>query len=220
MRLMVGAYYVVHTFRGANLTCCVSPRSAQRGFTLIELMVVITIIGVLAVLAIPSFVGTIARAQVSKTVNNFISDTRYARGEALRRGKSMTICRSDNPMAATPVCGVGNGLAVLGWASGWVVFADENGNGVFNAATDTVLRVQESLTGVGDFYAVGAAPLISAVSTGNSIVYDGTGRAVGQQGRWLVHANGGFINDATYARTLCMNSVGRVRLLTGEVACP
>jgi type IV fimbrial biogenesis protein FimT len=82
------------------------------------------------------------------------------------------------------------------------------------------LRVQDSLSGVGDFYAVGAAPLVSAVSTGNNIVYDGTGRAVGQQGRWLVHANGGFINDATYARTLCMNSVGRVRLLTGEVACP
>lgn len=220
MRLMVGANYVVHTSRGANLTCCVSPRSVQRGFTLIELMVVITIIGVLAVLAIPSFVGTIARAQVSKAVNNFISDTRYARGEALRRGKSVTICRSDNPMAAAPACGAGNGVAVLGWASGWVVFADENGNGVFNAGTDTVLRVQENFSAIGDFYAVGAAPLVSAVSTGNNIVYDGTGRAIGQQGRWLVHANGAFINDATYARTLCMNSVGRVRLLTGEAACP
>lgn len=122
-------------------------------------------------------------------------------------------------MAAAPVCGVGDGLAVFGWASGWVVFADENSNGVFNAATDTVLRVQEPLTGIGDFFAVGAAPLVSAVATGNNIVYDGTGRAVGQQGRWLVHARGAFANDPSYARTLCMNSVGRIRLITGEAAC-
>jgi type IV fimbrial biogenesis protein FimT len=191
----------------------------QRGFTLIELLVVIAIIGILSALAIPSFVGMIARTSVSKSVNNFISDTRYARGEAMRKGKSVTICRSDNPMAVAPVCGAGDGLAVLGWASGWVVFADENGDGAFNAGTDTVLRVQEQLSGVGDFYAVGAAPLVSAVNNGNFIAYDGTGRAIGLQRRWLVHASGGFINDATYARTLCMNSVGRVRLITGEAAC-
>jgi type IV fimbrial biogenesis protein FimT len=210
---------IIQTNRGANLTCCVSARSGQRGFTLIELLVVIAIIGILSALAIPSFVGMIARASVSKSVNNFISDTRYARGEAMRRGKSVTICRSDNPMVVAPVCGAGDGLAVLGWASGWVVFADENGNGVFNPATDTVLRVQEQLPGVGGFYAVGAAPLVAAVATGNNIVYDGTGRAIGQQGRWLVHARGEFANDLTYTRTLCMNSVGRVRLITGEAAC-
>lgn len=192
----------------------------QKGFTLIELMVVVAIIGILVTLAIPSFVGLIAKASVSKAVNNFISDTRYARGEAMRRGKSVSICRSNDPTANPPVCGAGQGLAVLGWASGWVVFSDENSNGAFNAAGgDTVLRVQEPFAGIGDFYAVGASPSTSAVATGNQIIYDGTGRAIGQQGRWLVHAGGGLIGDAFYARTLCMNSVGRVRLITGEAAC-
>lgn len=191
----------------------------QKGFTLIEVMVVVAIIGILATMAAPSLVALVARTSVSKAVNNFISDTRYARGEAMRRGKSVSICRSNNPSAAVPVCGGGQGLAVLGWASGWVVFSDENRNGAFNAATDVVLRVQEPITGLGDFYAVGAAPLTAAVATGNQIIYDGTGRAVGQEGRWLVHAAGGLIADANFTRTLCMNSVGRVRMTTGEVAC-
>ena len=100
-----------------------------------------------------------------------------------------------------------------------VVFLDENGDGTFDNGTDTVLRVQESLSGIGDFYAVSGSPSVSAVATGNKIIYDATGRAVGQQGRWLVHAPGSLSNESTYARTLCLNSVGRIRLQKGESAC-
>lgn len=200
--------------------CCRHARLAtQNGFTLIELIVVVAIIAILAAIAAPSFTTLISRASVSKAVNNFISDTRYARGEAMRRGKSVSICRSNNPTAAAPACGAGDGTAVSGWASGWIVFSDDNGNGAFNAATDVVLRVQEPLTGLSDFYAVGAAPLTSAVATRNFIVYDASGRAAGQTGRWLVHPAGSLRGDDASARTLCMNSVGRVRLSTGEVAC-
>lgn len=189
----------------------------QRGFSLIELLVVIAIIAVLATLAAPSFAGLIANISVSRAVNNFIADTRYARGEGMRRGVNVTICRSTNPMATTPLCSAGSGSSVGAWMEGWVVFIDENGNGSFNNG-DTVLRVQEPVSGIGNFIAVGSNT-ISAVSTGNRIIYDGTGHAIGQEGRWLVHAAGALKDDATYTRTLCMNSVGRVRVLTGESAC-
>lgn len=192
--------------------------ASHRGFTLIELLVVIAIIAILSTIAVPSFLGIIANSSVSRAVNGFISDTRYARGEAMRRGKSVTICRSANPLAATPACSVGDGLLVGGWMEGWVVFEDVNGNGAFNNGVDTVLRVQEPVTGIGNFYAVDAATT-SAVSTGQHITYDATGRAAGQEGRWMVHAAGSLSNDAAYARTLCMNSVGRVRLQSGEGAC-
>jgi type IV fimbrial biogenesis protein FimT len=190
-----------------------------RGFTLIELMVVVAIVAILASLAVPSFMGLLANSTVAKGVNAFMADMRYGRGEAMRRGKNVTVCRSANPLAAVPVCSAGDGLAVGGWMEGWVIFEDLNGNGQFNAATDTVLRAQEGLTGISDFYAVGANT-VSAISTQNKIIYDATGRAVGQQGRWLVHAPGSLAADVTYARTLCLNSVGRVRLIKGEVVCP
>lgn len=178
----------------------------------------VAIIAILATLAAPSFLGLLANASITRATNGFISDTRYARGEAMRRGKSVTICRTANFAEASPVCSVGDGAGVGGWMEGWVVFLDSNGNGTFDAATDIVLRAQEPMAGVSDFFAV-AATTPSAVSTGNRIIYDATGRAIGQSGRWLVHGSGSFATNSHYTRTLCMNSVGRVKVQTGDVAC-
>jgi type IV fimbrial biogenesis protein FimT len=191
--------------------------SRQRGITLIELLVVLAIIAIVAGFAIPSFLGLIASTHVSRTVNAFVVDTRYARGEAMRRGKTVTICRSANPSANPPKCSSGNGVAVGGWKEGWVVFADEDSDGAFDGSADTVLRVQEALANSGNFLAVNNAG--GAVNNRNHISYDASGRAVGLQSRWLVQAAGTLASNRSYTRTLCMNIAGRVRIQAGETSC-
>jgi len=44
-------------------------KKAHKGFTLIELMIVVAIIGILAAVAIPSYQNYIARSQVSEALN-------------------------------------------------------------------------------------------------------------------------------------------------------
>lgn len=181
-------------------------------------MVVVAILAVLSAIGVPAFNGLIANSMVARGVNNFIGDARYARGEAMRRGMSVTMCPSSDSSAASPVCSTGAALSTGGWMEGWVVFLDIDGDHSFDSGADTVLRVQERVSGIGDFYKA-AAGAISESTAKPFITYDVNGRAIGQESRWLVHAAGDLKSDSSFARTLCMNSVGRVRLEKGEVAC-
>jgi type IV pilus assembly protein PilE len=45
------------------IACCASPRRSAAGFTLIEVMVTLAIVGILAILAAPSFQDQIARSR-------------------------------------------------------------------------------------------------------------------------------------------------------------
>lgn len=59
---------------------------AQKGFTLIELMIVVAIIGILAAIAIPQYQDYIARSQVTRVVGE-ISALKTSAEEQLMRGQ-------------------------------------------------------------------------------------------------------------------------------------
>src|SRR5688572_26379580 len=66
-------------------------RRAQRGFTLIELMVVVVIIAILAVIAVPLFAQRFDERRVQQTAQRVAALYRGARSRALGRGAAILV---------------------------------------------------------------------------------------------------------------------------------
>ena len=62
----------------------------QRGFTLLELMVVVAIIAILASIAIPSFTSSLEQARLRLVVETLVTDLRQAQRDVLANGASGT----------------------------------------------------------------------------------------------------------------------------------
>jgi type IV fimbrial biogenesis protein FimT len=98
------------------------------GFTLIELMVTISIAAIMLALAAPSFQSLI-RNTYAQTVSTELATTLgFARSEAIKRGWRVVVCKSSAPQASSPGCDTS-----AAWNNGWVVFVDKNENGTVDS---------------------------------------------------------------------------------------
>jgi type IV fimbrial biogenesis protein FimT len=95
-------------------------KHAIRGFTLIELMTAIAVLGVLFAFAIPSFRELTRSNRTTAAQNDLVTALTYTRSEAVRRGTPVSICRT--PSNST-TCLTG-GTSPFSWATGWIVFED------------------------------------------------------------------------------------------------
>lgn len=82
----------------------------ERGFTLVELMVTLTVFAILLALAIPAFNNAALNGKLNSFANALVASAYLARGEAIKRNAPVRLC-----VANGDACGAG------GWEQGWIV---------------------------------------------------------------------------------------------------
>lgn len=111
-----------------------------KGFTLIELMVVITIVAIIFGYAIPTVRNAVQNDRMTTQANELIADLNLARSEAIKRSANVVVCRRD-PTAATPTCST---AAPYPWEAGRIIYVDADADNAQDAA-ETILRVRDSI---------------------------------------------------------------------------
>lgn len=174
------------------------PSDCQRGFTLVELLVTMSLAGILAYTAIPSLTVFKRNAELTSATNALVGSIAAARSEAMKRGLNAMIVPSSNN----------------DWAGGWVVFVDVNRNGSYDAATDVTISQQEALQ---DYFSVTGAGTASPVSGSKYIMFDASGygrlASGGYSGSTLSIARNDLASGELLAQTrrIKVATTGRVR---------
>ena len=134
--------------------------SVQRGVTLTELLIGLSILAILAGIGAPSFSNSVKNSRQASAYNNLIGSMHLARSEAIKRNTNVTVCaRLTSTRTAAPACG-------LNWANGWLVFVDNGTTANKVDAGEEVLRIAEPLSdgmsalGIGSSYGASTAFLL------------------------------------------------------------
>jgi type IV fimbrial biogenesis protein FimT len=97
-------------------------KNRSRGFTLIELMVAVTIAAIILAIGAPSFTEFRRNNRLTGIGNDFLGAVQTARTEAIKRQVPVSVCPSANPTAAAATCNAG------GQFTGWIAFVDADSN--------------------------------------------------------------------------------------------
>lgn len=180
----------------------------NKGLTLIELMVTLAVFGIIASIAVPSFMTMIRNNRIVTQTNNLVGTLQLARSEAVKRGVQVTILSASGTDSV--------------WDQGWNIFTDWDGDGVFDSNGDATLCETEE-----------DCILLTQATLPNNF----TLRTGGNYTEWLAYlpsglpdSNGGLGNDTfrlcapngdvTNARSVVISTTGRPAAEQGASACP
>ena len=150
------------------------------GFTIIELMIVMVVVGVMAALAGPNIRDLMVRIRVKAAASDLHSSLIMARSEAIKRNAGMQIV----PVSAA------------NWALGWTVKVQASGD---------VLSQQQSYESV-TFTTTNAAYAAAAVA---NVTFSGTGRETGSAGAGIAFVIQSPGNPQIKARCVVLDPSGR-----------
>ena len=108
----------------------------QTGVTVIELMVTVTVLGIILTVGVPSLGQFLRNSELNAVTHQIQEAMVYARAEAVNRQRNIRVCPLNQ----------GNGGCRNGrvWSEGMVVYEDLNGNGSFDAPAEELKIVDYS----------------------------------------------------------------------------
>jgi len=109
-------------------------KSINHGFTLIELMVTLSVASILLSVAVPSYRSFVQDTLLITQSNNFYSALTLAKSEAIKRNTLVRLC----PSTTGTSC------------AGWIIFVDSNSNRTVDA-DEQILQVTPAFTGGNTF---------------------------------------------------------------------
>lgn len=160
------------------------------GFSVIELMTVLTIAAILLAIGVPSFNALIRNQRMTTTVNDFFAAVNLTRSEAIQRGTRVDLVPA------------GDGTD---WNKGWIILIDRNHNQTADAGEQIIFSHGPVSKGI----------TIEAAFTDSKVqylAYNGSGRTrtnansqTPQLGSWLFKLD-------TQARKIVINFLGRPKV--------
>lgn len=113
----------------------------QNGFTLLELMVTVAIVGIIASIALWNSSDMLEENRAENFLLELKRNITYARSQAASTDEIVIIC----PAPLNKVKKNNRFTCQNSWHGDFIitVFVDSNNNGIFNKATDTILRTME-----------------------------------------------------------------------------
>ncbi|MCK5898126.1 MAG: GspH/FimT family pseudopilin [Methylococcales bacterium] len=167
------------------------------GFTIIELLITVSILGILTSMGLPSFMGTINSTRLTTKANELIASLNFARSEAIKRNQSVYVA-SVNASGQK-------------WENGWTIYIDNNSNKVFDKNSDTLLKEYQALES--------SYTLRTGGNIKGWLVYEPTGLYQTSTGR----LNDSFSlctteKDKKTSRKITLNSIGRTRVTKNNVS--
>jgi type IV fimbrial biogenesis protein FimT len=169
-----------------------SQRHRSRGFTLLEMVSVMGIVGILMAIAIPSFKYVTSANRVAAEGNGLLGDLQYARAEAIKEGQSVSVCVTQD----NATCANSNS-----WNTGWLIFSDVNGDGAINGA-DIALRKSPAFSGT---------DTLSASNNVKAITFNREGFAAGLTGAQVFTLHTATTNNQ-WTRCLTLSTVGMMAI--------
>ena len=138
-------------------------KTIQKGFTLIELMIVVAIIGILAAIAIPAYQDYTIRAQVTEGLN-LAGAAKAAVAESFSNTGLAPATRTEAGMSANAIDTNGKYVTSVGVANGTITITYGAGANS-NISGGTLELVPYETTDKSVTWRCGAAPVLAAAGT-------------------------------------------------------